>query len=466
MSQVSLVSRIERTSPCGGRKGVVHGVALFGAGQAVALASGLIVQVIVGRALGPADYGRFVIVHSIGLAALTVLMGGAPGALRQYISVSPRALRLAWQQVWVLQMPIAAGFALILTVSAPLVCHALDEPRLFPGLSVVAIELTVRAGALEPCWYLLNGLGCHRMQAVLMSGYSVLRPVCVACLLWLSPSVVGALAGLFVAAAVSLLLALPILARMALHSPPMDDESVRGGLRLHVARWVHLGPVADAFNYLLVPANLWLLKALSEEASHFAVYSACYILAQAILPFGLVLSRAYFAHVAGAYAAGRVRQARVWAWRVVRISMIATVLGTVVALAAGDHIVGQLWGSSFRGSGVLLGLLCLGTAAIGVHRFLCDMLAAVGRLKIRLALCVAIAAATVPATAFMAKIGGASGAAWALAMTGSVAVAASAITFHFAARSTGPERALPQGLRDGRTSSPMCGAAKGDHTRR
>jgi O-antigen/teichoic acid export membrane protein len=205
-----------------------------------------------------------------------------------------------------------------------------------------------------------------------------------------------------------------------------------------------MAPIGDALNYLLIPVNIWLLKAMSADQSLVGVYAACYTLAQAILPFGLVLSRACFAEVARATAAGHPDEARMLVWQVLRACFVATALGTPIALFFGDKIVACLYGSSFRGSGSLLGLLCFGMAAMAVQCFLCDMLSAAHRLRIRLALLLLFTAASIPTTAYLAKTSGTVGVAWALAFTGISAVTATSVAFHYALGSAISRPLFPQ----------------------
>lgn len=422
----------------------LRGIGLFGGAQVVALIAGLLLQITVARALSPIDYGRFVISQSILQAALILLMSGVPGALRQFVSAMPGALRLAWRRLWLVQVPVAAASALGLAVAAPVLCRFLNDPQLSPVLSVTALELALKAGVLEPCWYLLNALSRHRLQAVLIAGHSVLRFLCVAWVLWLSPGLVEGVGGLLLSAVVSLLLVVPILTHIISRSRTRSDRSVGRDLSRHLRRWMGLAPIGDALNYLLIPANIWLLKAMSEDQSLVGVYGGCYMLAQAIFPFGLVLSRACFAQVAQATAAGHPHEAGTLVWQVFRVSFVATALGTAIALLIGDKIVACLYGSSFRGSGSLLGLLCLGMAAMAVQCFLCDMLSAARRLRIRLALLLLITAASIPTTTYLARAHGAIGAAWALAFTGVFAVTAASVAFHCAIGSAIPRPFFPQ----------------------
>jgi len=402
---------------------ILRGVSLFGLAQVAALVAGLVLQAVVARALAVGDYGRFVVAHSVSVAALMLLMSAVPNALRRLVSVDCGNLRSAWRAVWLVQLPISVLFAVILCCLAPLVARAMNDLLLTPALVIIAAELGVKAGLLEPGWHLLNGLGRHMLQACLMTGHSMLRVVCVICVLQVSVGLVESVAGLLLSAAVSATIAVPIVQRLAKNMP----GDPYGGLGRELLRWAKLAPGVDALNYLLVAANLWMLKAMTVDPSLVGTYAACYMLTQTILPFSLVLSRGCFASFAGAVSKDEMQDASRLLSQVARLAALATGWGGVLAILHGEAIVSLVYGVRFAAPGMLLALLGLGMAGMGMLWFFCEMLGAAGRLKDRLGLMMGVSAASIAVTALLARTWGPWGAGWALVITGSSGTLAASV---------------------------------------
>ena len=402
---------------------VLRRVGIFGLAQIVAIAAGLLLQMIVARALSMGDYGRFVVVHSMTLLLLTFLMSAVPNALRRLVSVNRGNLAAAWRSVWRVQLPIAGLISALFACLAPLLAAAMHDSLLTPVLLIAAADTAVKAGVLEPCWHLLNGLGRHVLQAWLMMLHSVMRAVCVICVFQASTGLLEGVAGLLLSTIVSTVVAVPIIHVAAMGIADRPDRELGGEL----LRWVKVAPGADVLNYLVVAANLWVLKAVTADPSSVGSYAACYMLTQAVLPFSLVLSRGSFASFAQAVSARQMHEASRLLSQVVRIAAVAIGCGFAVAWLHGEAILGLVYGDGFMVAGRLLGVLGLGMSALAVLWFLCEMLAAAGKLKVRLTLMMAVSAASAAITVFLVRVWGSSGAASALLITGMLGTLAAAV---------------------------------------
>jgi len=393
---------------------VLRRVGLFGMAQIVAIAAGLLLQMIVARALSVDDYGRFVVAHSVTLLLLTFLMSAVPNALRRLVSVNQGNLQAAWRSVWLVQLPIAGLISTLLACLAPLVAAVMNDSLLTPVLLIVAADTVVKAGVLEPGWHLLNGLGRHVLQACFLMIHSAIRVACVVCIYQIGTGLLESVGGLLLSTLVSTAVAAPIVHLIAKGTPSRPDGELGGEL----VRWVKVAPGADVLNYLIVAANLWVLKAVTVDQSRVGSYAACFMLTQAVLPFSLVLSRGAFASFAQAVSAQRTYEASRLLSQVTRIVALATGCGLAVAVLHGDAILSLVYGSRFAVPGTLPGLLGLGMSALALLWFFCEMLAAAGRLKTRLGLMTVVSAVSVVLTILLARAWGPWGAAWALLITG------------------------------------------------
>ncbi len=273
---------------------------LFGLAQVFSLAAGLALQSIAARRLGAADYGRFVTVQSVLLVALVLLMSAVPNALRRRLSCDPGSLRVAWRMLWLVQVPLALGAAALVSALSSGAARALNDAALSPALSLVAIELAIRGGLLEPAWHLLNGLRRHTTQAALMIVHTALRFACVAGVLLVSAGLLQALAALVAAAAISSLAVLVAILAAANTMPHRSHASIGPELW----QWLRLSPAAEILNYLAVAANLWIVKAMVSDQQQLGAYAACYMLVHVVLSLGIVLSRSFFSSFAQAMERG------------------------------------------------------------------------------------------------------------------------------------------------------------------
>jgi len=230
----------------------LKGIGGFGIAQIVVLATGLTLQTLTARWLSTSDYARFAMAHSVSCASAILLMSGIPNGLRRLLSASPSMLPAAWRSILYVQFPLTGVFAAVLVALAPLASSAADDPQLAIALRVVAGELLLRAGIVEPCWGILNGLGYHKLQASLIATHSLLRCLCVSCMLCWNPVLFNAVMCVMIGALISVVLVALIMRRLS-RGLVAEAGGVPAGLMM---RWLTLSPVADAIGYLLVAGNL------------------------------------------------------------------------------------------------------------------------------------------------------------------------------------------------------------------
>jgi O-antigen/teichoic acid export membrane protein len=417
---------VRHTEPLEASGGVVHvrtlgaSLSVFSAAQGVGLTAGLLLHMVAARYLAPADYGRFAVAHSIFLVLLVLLVNAIPNALRRRVSLDARQVGSAWRALVWLHLPLALGVSLLLAASGPLLAAGLGDAMLTGPLRLIAVDVALRAGVVEPAWLLLNGTGRHRLQAALMAGHSVLRCTLVAVAVIAGYGLSGAVAGLVAASVLSGMLVI------CLAQPFRGGESPSaGGLgpARDLFRWLQWAPAANVVNHLAMAGNLWLAKAMSTDAAAVGPYAACYLLASTLLPTGAILSSSCFARFASLVSAGASANAA----RVLRAALRAAgVLGVLAAAwtaSSGESVLRLVFGSDYAGAADLLVLLWLAMTGTALYWFFCEMLAAAECLAARLAAVVITALATASLTIVWFQQAGFAGAAAALAVSSGLGVA-------------------------------------------
>lgn len=98
--------------------------------------SGFIIHAVVGRMLGPADYGRYGLVITLTTMVIILIGNGIPTAMSKYISEvfesNPPMVRVIKRQAIILQTIIIGTITLIFFLCAPLIARILNDPTLTP----------------------------------------------------------------------------------------------------------------------------------------------------------------------------------------------------------------------------------------------------------------------------------------------------------------------------------------------
>jgi stage V sporulation protein B len=96
--------------------------------------SGFIIHSVVGRMLGPSDYGRYGIVITLTTMVIILIGNGIPTAMSKYISEifesNPPLVRVIKKQSIILQSIVIGIITLVFFLSAPLIAGLLNDPSL------------------------------------------------------------------------------------------------------------------------------------------------------------------------------------------------------------------------------------------------------------------------------------------------------------------------------------------------
>ncbi|MDP1620613.1 MAG: oligosaccharide flippase family protein, partial [bacterium] len=96
--------------------------------------SGFIIHSILGRVLGPADYGRYGLVITLTTMVIVLIGNGIPTAMAKYISeifeTDPRLVLRIKKQAIILQTLIVGTITVVFYASAGLIAAALGDPTL------------------------------------------------------------------------------------------------------------------------------------------------------------------------------------------------------------------------------------------------------------------------------------------------------------------------------------------------
>lgn len=140
--------------------------------------SGFIIHSVLGRFLGPADYGRYGIIITLTTMVIILIGNGIPTAMSKYISeyfeTNPRMVKKIKSQAITLQAIIIGSITILFFFSIPLICKALGDPTLVPLFRISTLIIPAFAAA---SFYFSYYTGLHKfnLQAILKTLRSIFR---------------------------------------------------------------------------------------------------------------------------------------------------------------------------------------------------------------------------------------------------------------------------------------------------
>jgi stage V sporulation protein B len=142
--------------------------------------SGFVIHSVLGRFLGPADYGRYGIIITLTTMVIILIGNGIPTAMAKYISeyfeTDPLMVKAIKRQAIILQTIIIGGITILFFFSIPLICKALGDPTLIPLFRISTLIIPAFAAA---SFYFSYYTGLHKFntQATLKTMRSIFRIV-------------------------------------------------------------------------------------------------------------------------------------------------------------------------------------------------------------------------------------------------------------------------------------------------
>lgn len=140
--------------------------------------SGFIIHSVLGRILGPADYGRYGLVITLTTMIIILIGNGIPTAMAKYISehfeTNPRMVRMIKKQAIVLQAMIIGLITVLFFILSPVIANLLNDPTLAELFRLSTLIIPTFAAA---SFYFSYYTGLHRfnIQATLKTIRSILR---------------------------------------------------------------------------------------------------------------------------------------------------------------------------------------------------------------------------------------------------------------------------------------------------
>ena len=319
---------------------------------AVFVASGYVLNVWLGRQLGPENYGRFAVVVAIMTLVNVAQNASVPQALARAVAHDPARAPALLRIALILQLAASGVLAGAMLVAAPLAAWLLGAPD-FEALIRTAALVLVPYGAYTVLVAYQNGLGHHGRQAAGQALYAVSK---VAAAVGLAYGL-GAAGGILGYAIAALVGASIIVAR------PSGASATEWTVALMRFAGPHALYALAAMGQFSV--DILLLTALGPEATAPGLYAAAQNVAR--IPYFLLTGLAILilptvtraVRTDARSAAATVRQA-------LRVAFIVVLPLAAVVAGTSRGAIELLYGPRYAGGGDELAALAVGMAALAV----------------------------------------------------------------------------------------------------
>jgi O-antigen/teichoic acid export membrane protein len=337
------------------------GTAYLFTAQFVFFISAYTMHVVLGRFLGPIEYGIFGVVLYASTIVYTSVASGLPMAVARYVSAKPENAEVVfrkglWLQLY-LALPIAAAFFLL----APSIARLLGDDALAPLFRIVS-PIIVFYGMFMLAVQYYNGRRQYGVQALWLILAYVLRPLLAISLAFVGFRVYGAVGGLVIAIGLAGFFAI-ITRKVEEGRAPFPTSTV-----LRFAVPLFIAAVGYAF---LVDLDLMFVKKIVPGAASAGYYTSAKAIAN-VTPFAFgALAGALYPAVSSAYSSGDMAVLRDYVWKANRLLLQVVLPVFIVVSLNSKGILGLIYGEKYLAAAPALVWLVLAFCMLAmfiVHR--------------------------------------------------------------------------------------------------
>jgi stage V sporulation protein B len=138
--------------------------------------SGFVIHAVLGRFLGPAEYGRYGIIITLTTMVIILIGNGIPTAMAKYISeyfeTNVGMVKVIKRQAIILQTIVVGGITILFYLAIPLISKLLGDPTLTPLFRISTLIIPAFAAA---SFYFSYFTGLHKFN--IQAGLKILRSV-------------------------------------------------------------------------------------------------------------------------------------------------------------------------------------------------------------------------------------------------------------------------------------------------
>ena len=318
-------------------------------------------HIVLGRYLGPAEYGLFGVVLYASTIINTFVASGFPMAVARYVSAEPKKSEVVFQRGIQLQLFLTIPISVALYIAAPWIAHLLGDDTLAPLFRIVSPIATFYGIFILIIQY-YNGKRLYGMQSLWLTVAYILRSLCVIGLAVLGYHVFGAVTGLAIAIGISGFMIL-ITRRSG-----EKGTSFPASAMISFSLPLFLSSIGYA---LLVDLDLMFVKRLVPGPASAGFYTSAKAIAQ-VPPFAFAaLAAALYPAVSHAYSSGDMRGLKDYVWKANRLLLQVVLFVFIVVVLNSKGFLRLIYGEEYLAAAPALRWLILAfcmLAILIIHR--------------------------------------------------------------------------------------------------
>ena len=353
-----------------------------------------VVHSVVGRVLGPADYGRYGLVVTFTTMIIVLIGNGIPTAMSKYLSevleANPERIAAIKRQTMLLQTVLIGAVTAVFFLASPLIAALLHDETLTPLFRMSSLVIPAFAAASFYHYYLI-GLHLFRLQAIVKIIRSFARVGCIA-LAALYFGLDGAIAG-YILAPLLTFLAVAVIDELYIKRRLRLGERAIGAEYRFPAKTLlaYAGPLTLflIFYELILTIDLYFVKALLQDDHLTGLYNAAITVGR--IPYYLFAALAMILLPAISKTTAERNDVETKSLVERSLRLLALILFPLVALlsAYANEILHLFYGNRYDGAAAAMQVFAIGVGFLTVFYVLAFALNGAGQVRIPLRLSIA-----------------------------------------------------------------------------
>jgi stage V sporulation protein B len=337
------------------------------------MVSGYLINIWLGRVLGPASYGVYGVIISLMTAVNIIQTSGLPQATSKFIAGGRDDIGAVLRASLIIQIVSTIAISAVFFILAYPIAFLLKDLSLTPYIQATSLILPFYGlFALYIGYY--NGLHNFKRQALMNSVYGIAKLVLVVGLVYVF-HIYGAIAGFVIA---------PIVALVFGFRVPARSKSLNNSKRLYPALINFSLPLIGfaVLSTLIVSIDLFFVKALVTDAHAAGLYTAAQNVARipffALSAFAIMLYPIVSRSIQGEHieeTSARIQIA-------IRYLILLLIPATAVISSTSTPLLHLLYGTAYISAAPTLALLTISLGFITLFVLLANVLNAAHRGKL------------------------------------------------------------------------------------
>lgn len=351
---------------------LLKGTFLLSISSVLFLVSGYVVNIALGRYLGPSDYGIYGVVISLWSTVNLVLTTGLPQAVSQNIAASQLKANAILRSSLILQIISVTIISLIFYNSAGLIATIFHDEKFIPLVKLTTLIIPFNSlYSLYLGYY--NGLHNFKRQMLIDSTYGIVKLLAVIVLLYFF-HLAGAIGGFVVAAIAATIVGFTLpgtsegysYKKLILFSIPLIGFTI--------------------FSTLHQTIDLLFVKSLLPHSNFSGYYTAAQNISR--IPYFVLgaLSGAVFPSISKSVSENNIVHTRKLIQNSIRLVLFLTVPISFIISSTSLEVLHFLYTSSYSPAEYPLSILAVGMCLFTIFTLLSNMLSGAGLPKISLSI--------------------------------------------------------------------------------